>query len=207
MVGADAQVFYVHQSLLCQNSPFFEAANKEEWKEGKDHCVPFPDDSPATVAVYVHWLYTGKIYTRSLEEDEQASNSKEARLLIDSFVLGDKLQDGHFKDAVLDGFIVMVGTPVKSGTQMYPGDSLINRTYENTPEGSPLRRLLVDMYFYHGTKDWANDNMNVSFLADLTCELLGTRPRGSQWDTTKVGGNSCIYHYHKAPEICYTARK
>jgi hypothetical protein len=92
--------------------------------------------------------------------------------LIGGFVFGEKIQDGNFKDAVLDALVHTVTTPNEKGVCWYPTKSWVDQAYVGTPEGSPIRRLLEDMYTYHGKADWLDGQKNVDFLADLAGCLL-----------------------------------
>jgi hypothetical protein len=75
-------------------------------------------------------------------------------VLIGAFVFGEKVQDGDFKDAVIDALIHTIATPDEEGTFWYPTKQLVDRAYTGTPEGSPIRRLLVDMHAFHGKRCW-----------------------------------------------------
>lgn len=63
------------------------------------------------------------------------------------------MQDGDFKDAIVDALIHTVAAPDEKGMRYYPIAQSVNRAYIGTPKGSPIRRLLVDMYTFHGRKD------------------------------------------------------
>jgi hypothetical protein len=180
--------------LLCAASQFFASASKEEWKAGQKHRIPLPDDETSVVDLYVQWLYTRRIiiHKRSVEEgkdgkdekvvteeeqwrqkgeegvegdQEECKNGHEFDVLIGAFVFGEKVQDGDFKDAVVDALIYTVAAPDEKGVRWYPTAQSVDRAYTGTPEGSPIRRLLVDMYTFHGRKVWLDGQKNVDFLA------------------------------------------
>jgi hypothetical protein len=76
-----------------------------------------------------------------------------------------------------------------------------------TPEGSPIRRLLVDMYTYHGKADWLDGQKNVDFLADLAGCLLTKRRNKQQQQQQEPSGpevNGCEYYYHGEEGGCYS---
>lgn len=62
--GPSSQIFMVHEELLTEHSPFFQAAIKKEWNESQDRNIPLPDDDPEVVSLYVNWTYTGRILSR-----------------------------------------------------------------------------------------------------------------------------------------------
>jgi hypothetical protein len=63
------------------------------------------------------------------------------------------VQDGEFKDAVLDALIYTIKTPDSEGVCWYPTKHSVDQAYVGTPESLLLRRLLVDMDSFHGRKD------------------------------------------------------
>lgn len=108
--------------MLCEASEFFASASKDDWKEGRKHRIPLPDDRASVVDLYVQWLYTRRIVIpkRSVEEvkedeeakeegkeedQEECKNGHEFDVLTGAFVFGEKVQDGDFKDAVVDALI------------------------------------------------------------------------------------------------------
>ena len=119
-VGEEGVEYKVHEGLLSGRSEFFASAAKKGWKEGQEHRVPLPDDTPSVVDLYVQWIYTGRIASRRtlLKEaggERQCPNKHEFGLLIGGFVFGEKVQDGDFKDAVIDALIHTVATPDCNG--------------------------------------------------------------------------------------------
>jgi hypothetical protein len=215
----------VHETLLCEASGFFASASKKEWKEGQKDRIPLPDDNTSVVDLYVQWLYTGRIVIRerSVEEKRQekeekgegegedqegCKNGHEVDGLTGAFVFGEKVQDGDFKDAVIDALIHTVAAPDEKGVHWYPTAQSVDRAYTGTPEGSPIRRLLVDMYTFHGKKDWLDGQRNVDFLADLAGCLLRERSEYSQaLDSTTPDVSGCQYHHHDGERgECYSAK-
>lgn len=113
-------------------------------------------------------------------------------MLTRAFVFSEKMQDSDFKDAVVDALIHTVATPDEKGVRWYPTMQSVDRAYTGTPKGSPIRRLLVDMYTFHGRKDWLDSRKNVDFLADLAGCLLRDRSEHSQaLDSTTLDVSGC----------------
>ena len=144
------------------------------------------------------------------EEGDQAEckNAHEFNVLIGAFVFGEKVQDGDFKDAIIDALIHTVATPDERGVCWYPTGRLVDRAYTGTPEGSPIRRLLVDIYVFHGRRRWLDGQRNVDFLADLAGYLLRDRSEHSQTlDSTTPDVSGCQYHHHRGEKsVCYGAK-
>jgi hypothetical protein len=213
-VGEEGVEYKVHETLLSERSEFFASASKAEWKEGQEHRVPLPDDTPSIVDLYIQWTYSGKILSRKTPVEEEGADEQERKnesafdLLIGGFVFGEKIQDGNFKDAVLDALVHTVTTPNEKGVCWYPTKSWVDQAYMGTPEGSPIRRLLVDMYTYHGKADWLDGQKNVDFLADLAgCLLTKRRNNQQQQQQQEPSGpevNGCKYHHHGEEGGCYS---
>lgn len=132
----------------------------------------------------------------------------ELNVLIGAFVFGEKVQDGDFKDAVIDILIHAAATPDAKGACWYPTGRLVNLAYTGTPEGSPIRRLLADMYVFHSRRRWLDGQKNVDLLADLAGYLLGDRSEHTQaLNSTTPDASGCQYHYHHGKKsVCYVAK-
>lgn len=205
VVGEAEYRFLVHQDLLCKQSPYFAAAAEEKWKEGQEHRIPLQCDNPRTIGLYVQWIYGGKIYSRLREERaEDDPTYNELSLLVEAFIFGEMVQDGRFKDVVIDSLIASINTPGKEGKRWYPSGPMVDRAYEGTPEGSPLRKLMVDIYAHHGNRHRLDGSKDIEFLKDLAGELYVDRERYLLHDPTKMDLKSCRYHHHGEGQPCYS---
>jgi hypothetical protein len=137
---------------------------------------------------------------------DTGGNREEIDLLIEAFVLGEKLQDQEFKDALVDCLIYAVDTPDGQDKRWYPTPNAINRAYRGTPENSPLRRLLVDMYFFYGRREWLDKATNAEFLRDLAQDLLQDRGNFTiRADRTTAQLAGCSYYCHGDENVCYSS--
>lgn len=133
-------------------------------------------------------------------------NREEIDLLIEAFVLGEKLQDQNFKDAVTDSVVHTVNTPDDEDIRWYTRSVTIDRAYRGTPKGSPLRKLLVDMHFFHGRADWLEGATNADFLKDLAKDFLQDREGFvTRTDRTRAQLAGCSYHSHGTENRCYSS--
>lgn len=150
-VGEAKEKYTIHEEILCCTSPFFTAAVRKGWKEGLDCTIDLPDDQPQTFELYAQWLYGGKVLSRGVEKSKR--HDEELGQLIDAFVFGEKVQDGNYRDAIIDAVIAYTNTSDKDGQRWYPASTIVDRAYRGTPAGSPLRKLLIDFHVYHGRAD------------------------------------------------------
>ena len=204
-VGEEKRKFVLHEELLCKHSLFFAAAAKKEWNEGQDRTVALADDNSEIFDLYVQWLYLSKILSRKPTTNEDTKKGdRELEILVDAFIFGEKIQDGPFKDAIIDSMIMYTATPDRSGARWFPTKSTVDRAYEETPVGSPLRRLLVDFHVWHGSGRWVEGTKSVEFLNDLAKDLLDIQTMPSKPDPTGANINSCSYHHHSDDQSCYS---
>ena len=176
---------------------------KEEWKEGQERAVPLPDDDPKIVDLYTQWLYCGKVLSHDSTLNTQ-QYSGELDLLIDAFVFGEKIQDGVFRDTIINALIRYINTPDKQGTSRFPTGDMVRRAYEGTPADSPLRRLMVNLHNYRGNQKWIKEESSMEFLTDLVKIMFTTRPAPTVPDSLKAV--NCSYHLHGDSGLCCTKK-
>lgn len=98
-----------------------------------------PTDSPGSVALFVDWLYTKEV---------PISNVKSRLLdLYDLYFLATKLMLVELMDKTLDAIQNM-----SYQLELFIDLQLLVKVYENTPEGSQLRKFGVEWHLY--TKTW-----------------------------------------------------
>ena len=202
VVGEEAFPLVIHKQMICEHSVFFQTAMKKEWQEGQDRTIPLPDDRVEVVSLYVQWTYYDRILSHG-NPTMAERDSAELDRLIDAFVFGDKDQDGRFRDAVLDALVACASTPDTAGMTWFPAMSAVKKAYQRTPEGSPLRRLLVDLWARHAMEKWLGADMVPEFLSDLVRELLSLRQ--DQLPSHPCDGHlsSCVYHHHSDQRSCF----
>lgn len=198
-VGSDAPAqheFSIHQDNLTRNSEFFKTALKEEWSkkrtEGQLMVIEMPDDDPNIFSIYADWLYSGLIY--STTENAGKGNDTEFKELTFAYILGEKILDIPFKNAVIDAVIE------KFLVELIIDLELPKLVYDNTRPNAPLRRLLVDIYAYHADTSWmtrssAKDHLHPTFVFDLNLAQLYNRDL--KMETPNYMKSTCIYHEHQ----------
>ncbi|KAK3112819.1 hypothetical protein LTR53_010500 [Teratosphaeriaceae sp. CCFEE 6253] len=203
IVGIERRVFLVHEQLLCSRSAFFQAALNKEWKEGQKRKVELPEEDCSDFSRYVHWLYSGKLAVK------QSTGEPLYHVRVALYILGEKIIDSRFQDSVVNAIIATTRETVGPGNRVYPNMRNVRRIYKNTPEGSPARRLLVDMYaikahplFFHGEKP--QDDM-CQFFFDLSCALMEKREvtdKIREQFSELERGSPCSYLKHGKDEAC-----
>jgi hypothetical protein len=152
----------IHQAVLVRSSEYFKRVLKHEWaslRSDPDTIDMGPTHTASDVKTYCNWLYSGTIPTRDFDDEDGA---KSDYIFIDlaspphpflhpeltpqqasAYAFGEQIMDQSYKRCVLE---TLAG--VQIGAPDYPCAEAFVIVYDGTPEGSPARRMLVDMYAY-----------------------------------------------------------
>jgi hypothetical protein len=108
--------------------------------------IDLSDEHPEAFQAYVQWLYSNKVALKVVPEDLDDNDNPQyddtrMHSLIVSYVLGEKLIDTAYQNAII---AVLIRYAHEVGR--YPCDNSIKLAYERTTKDSPLRRLLLDFY-------------------------------------------------------------
>lgn len=194
--------YLVHEDILCATSDFFKNAMKGQWKESTEKLINLPNEESEIFAIYVHWIYSRTLPTRV--DEPAAAGNEEYLKLAKAYGLADRLQDQLFKNAVIDAFLDKTSTVASDGNAWWPVGPVIRCIYDNTPESSKGRTLLVDIYTNYAVKDWLTEgaqrkDLPKQFLLDLSVKLLdiasGEATRGMPLER-------CNYHGHHDGKSC-----
>lgn len=198
MVGDQHEVFGVHERLIRAYSPFFDKAMSGNWQESSRRAVELPDDEPTIFQLYIHWLYYETLPVFCNEPG--LSGNAEYLELIKAYILGDKLMDSKFQDAVIDAIIEKSVSKASDGASWYPVGEALEYTYNNTNGSALIRKLLVDMYVIYGHGNWLHDwgeaaSIPQPFLSELASRLLDL-DRRDVVSRLKMKIEASNYHIH-----------
>lgn len=155
------------------------------------------EDDPSAFAIYVEWVYAGRIWRKTQPHDFQDA---EFLGLVRAWILGDKFLDHRFKNAVVDCLIAKIAEEGRLDL------TLPQAVYDNTLQNAPLRRLLVDLYVWHGHKDWViysstTDCKPAAFLSDLSTALFERHSQAAFLKDQCPPFNLCMYHVHPEGDL------
>jgi hypothetical protein len=148
-------------------------------------------------------LYLQWIYSRTLPTPNHSPECSGIDKLIDAYILGDVLQDGDFRDAILDAI-----SDIATTKRVHMRNSL-TRIYKHTVDKDPLRRLAIDSCAFSGGDDWLingrmKDNVPSEALWDLVARMHRPKePMSSRTAPFKL--DMCPYHVHEKG-VCYKIR-
>lgn len=183
LVGDTKAKFQVHENALKQHSTFFVAALSKGWRERRSGEVHLPEDKPELVKLYLQFLYSQKIgiaWTKTREGLPQNDLLPEYVTLAHLFVLGEKLIDTHFTNAVVRAFLRRRATLVE-GKRYSPVGEAVDIIYNGTPSGSKMRQLLVDDHAGRGWPHWIQsetERPNAEFLYELAVAMMSKSDKG-----------------------------
>lgn len=119
------------------------------FKEANDLTVTLPEDNPATFERFMQWLYSERFEV----------TRQKWRELIDLYILSDKLGVVRLQYLLISMLIKRVNNKGR-----FPHISVAKKIYTNTPDGSPLRKLMVAI--------WANNFSMSNFRTENQKELV-----------------------------------
>lgn len=176
--GDKIQTFDVHESLITGRSLFFKKAVSGTWREAQDRLVNLPEDEPATFRCYLHLLYTNTLAIMSGSLPKTFHEGDEVFGLVKLYVLAEKLQDVDTKNIVLEATMLSYQKDKRGISDYVPKVQEVRIVYTGTTSGSPMRKLLVDLYTYRARlipnlkvdNHWPSD-----FVQELLTQVLATR--------------------------------
>jgi hypothetical protein len=66
LVGKNEQTMIAQGDYLTRDSEFFAATMKKEWQEGQKRTIKLPEECPATMAHYLSFMYSGKLFAEEI---------------------------------------------------------------------------------------------------------------------------------------------
>ncbi|KAK5700300.1 hypothetical protein LTR17_023057 [Elasticomyces elasticus] len=126
-------------------------------------------------------------------------------ILAQLYCFGERVQNEHFKNTVIDAFMAKLETACYEKCdghwiEFYKSvrPSVVQDIYEGTPPGSPARKLMVSIYTSSCSACWILDALHRDFLLDLSrkfCEL----GREGRVLPAAIETDRCDFHSHASP--------
>lgn len=170
--------FKVHEHAICDRSEFFRNSMKPEWSSMRadPRVIELPEDDPDAFSLYRTWVYSGKLAILPDKDCDLNSTTERYHTLAYAYVLGERLLDTDFKNAIADAY-VLYARGIPPSRRYYPSNEEIRIIYEGTREESPIRQLLVDIWYCRGKAEWLEKDADLprEFLTNVVRELLRVR--------------------------------
>jgi len=173
--GEKSKTYAIYSSTLTTRSLFFRKALSGPWKEAEERVVHLPEDDARTFELYLHYIYNNEF---ACNPSEDQYGKKELGALARLYVLCEKLQDPISKNCIIKALSDSIYTIRSHGTWNIPGCAVVETLYKGTVKGSPVRRMLVDIFAQgvpskFATPDWINKYPG-EFIQDLAACLMTT---------------------------------
>ncbi|THW11129.1 hypothetical protein D6D23_10523 [Aureobasidium pullulans] len=204
-VGPSKQEFTVHRELLCFYSDFFRAAFNGSFKEATEGRIELPDTQVDVFEIFQVWLYSRSLLnTEDLQDQPDSQKYPDFEILAGLWVFGDKCQIPLLQNCAADAIIQYNKDENRFRT------SVLKTAYDHTMEGSPLRRLAIDILVFRMVhEEAANSILREDSLHCWSKESLVDFARGisKAWMLGLPYRNlpeqgKCHYHIHAEGEHC-----
>ncbi|KAI4668698.1 uncharacterized protein J4E78_002526 [Alternaria triticimaculans] len=166
------RVSFVHTSVLCQTSAFFQTATKQIWRGQTRKPIDLTTENYGIFQQYLQWLYSGRIAIHWCPEpDKNIPNSsyKATHDLLEQYLFGGRMLDPTFQNAVIRAFMDCI-----SNAHTFPTWNKIRDVYKGTMENSPIRKLFLDILASLADKTWSFDNIVEEAGEEFTNDLVAT---------------------------------
>lgn len=109
-------------------------------------------------------------------------------LLSELYVLAEMLMDATTKDIILAAIQAQTNDVGMTGKEYIPDTHAVRIIYQGTPEGSPARQFMVNLYTesaIHVLADTVSADIPKDFLYDLTRNMMVKRPLPGLYSSLK----------------------
>ncbi|MCJ1469512.1 hypothetical protein MMC07_008145 [Pseudocyphellaria aurata] len=189
-VGPDNTSFGIHRGLLCHHSSYFDRALNGNFREAVEGEVVLADEDPSLFARFNEWLYTGVFLLNN-----EIGQDIPFEILVDLYVFAEKRGVIRLQNAVIDCMIKKRSIPTD-----------IRYAWNNTPDSSPLHKLLVDLFVrrvkFAETMDDAKKRKRLDCVLDkdiLIAYVMAfhrMKADGSILKGYSFWESRCLYHVH-----------
>lgn len=174
-----------------------------KWTELETRTINLVDDDPDTFALYLNHVYTNELPTVTFSEDELNTIefyeflrhvNTEYMALFKLYILGEKFQDSLAKDAATTAILHLSKSRYTDGYWALPLPPVVDLIYNGTPEGSPARRLIADL--------WSTPTLNSlqelrsalpkDFLSDLVVVMRNELPEETKNVAKRKGATAYL---------------
>ena len=201
-VGSELKRFSIHKGLITKESDYFKAAFTGNFAEGTSSVIKLEEHKPEAVEWFITWLYS-----RRLIHDTEGKIDVDLDMfqLSNLHIFADAVDVPKLRWATTDAVI-------KNGETKYLRPKVVDAIYNNLPDNTPLRPLLVQWFIADFNEPeneggWPNKSWLEECPAEFSMDVALTavpRLKDSKatkipWDSTDKCGD---YHKHKDGEKC-----
>ncbi|OTA69530.1 putative Bromodomain testis-specific protein [Hypoxylon sp. EC38] len=165
LVGEEEVPFGIQKDFLCAKSSFYRKhfSDKQEEEVGQDkleHVVKLPQASPEVFGLVQNFLYTGRLFA-----DVETLPGYE--VLIATWKLGNELGIDGLCDEALEAM-----AECRRVTQHIPATPLLVQAWKDAPEGSSIRKLLLNWAAEYIRSSESRQEFTKSLPQEVLSELV-----------------------------------
>jgi len=174
--GPRAKTFSIHKDILTYHCEYFQSALKDCWETGFDNTIHLPDEDAYIFSLFNYWVYTKRLYHKEhCTYDKSAVIEKvplSFRHLVDTYIFADKRGIPKLANAALDTLSAKMCCP------WYMPYQELEHIYDNTPQGSALRRYLVDFALATDNFDDIDEAADI-YPKEFLVEVISAASKGN----------------------------
>ncbi|KAG9673262.1 hypothetical protein KCU95_g16837, partial [Aureobasidium melanogenum] len=205
LVGPNKEKYNPHKDLLCFYSGFFRGAFKGSFKEAAEGKIELPDVNPDIFEAFQVWLYSHSL--RDGDNNKDSSKRPQllpCRTLAQLWVFGDKYEIPLLQNDSTDALLGKLEEENQFDV------NVVQIAYQNTLQGSCLRRLAIDFCVFRMGhqpgertifKDPDHPNWSAEALVDFARCMSDAWQHKLSWRTLPTR-DRCHYHIHADGERC-----
>ncbi|KAI1204912.1 putative Bromodomain testis-specific protein [Annulohypoxylon truncatum] len=165
LVGEDEMPFGIQKDFLCAKSSFYrtqfaDKQGEETENEQIEHVIRLPQATPEVFGFVQNFLYTGKLFT-------EVASLPGYEVLISTWKLGHELGIDGLCDEALDAM-----TECRRVTQHIPATPLLVQAWKDAPEGSSIRKLLLNWAAEYIRSSESRQEFTKSLPQEVLSELV-----------------------------------
>ncbi|KAI4107883.1 MAG: hypothetical protein LQ339_002493 [Xanthoria mediterranea] len=200
LVGIAGTPFCIHWGLLTSKSTFFNAALTGSWQECSDGKIRLVEEDPELFSTYVLWIYNQDWTVDETNGGKPLSSDAHCKL----YILADRFGSESLQNQIVDRLRDRAAATRSRFEMRVKTFGFVD---ENTVEGAPLRRLLVDFLVWRLSLKLYGELVEVApqCLYDAL-EVYGKRCSEFKMEPPYRDSVACKnYHVHQDGTACSSA--
>ncbi|KAI0158994.1 putative Bromodomain testis-specific protein [Pestalotiopsis sp. NC0098] len=179
LVGPNEKPFGVQKDFLCAKSSYFRRYFIDNPEDKVECVVKLPDASEETFGHAQNFMYTGRL--------SDTATMPGYDILIDAWKLGNQLDVEGLCDAVLDAM-----NECRRNTRTIPATPLLIQVWNETPEGSEIRKLLLTWAAEYIRSSESRSEFSKSLPQELLSELVVAMSHLNSAPVIQVGNQESV---------------
>lgn len=188
LVGSEEVPFGIQKNFLCAKSSYYRKHFATQGDDVVESIVKLPDTPVEVFASAQHFLYTGAVFPNG-------NTMPSYEVLVGVWKLGNDLEIEGLCDQTLEAMM-----DVRQTTEHIPAAPLLVQVWKDTPEGSSIRKLLLEWAAEYVRSSESNAEFAKSLPQEVLSELVLAMSRPDTSPLIQLGGGSPITSTQNQPQ-------